>query len=210
MRLPLWVLRWLHKQKFSRKHLRGGRLHSWFGDRILDKDLWLPTHTSLAKAWLVGFPITVTPFLPGQSVFATIAALMVRGNLLLCIGLQFLSTPLTAPVHLPTCYFVGELVRGRSPRNVWHGITADTGHLLSGDAVISLYLGSVVVGILGGVIGYAVLLHTWRKHKPRPRATQPPFPSSRPPLPPTSAKPDPAGAVTQAPFPPTNTDPGSL
>lgn len=173
MRLPLWVLRWLHKRKFSRKHLRGGRLHSWFGDRILAKELWLPTHHSLARAWLVGFPITVTPFLPGQSVLAVIAALIVRGNLLLAIGLQFLSTPLTAPVHLPACYVVGELVRGRSPSNVWHGVTEDTRHLLSGDAVTSLYLGSVVIGLLGGVIGYAILFHTWRKIPPR--RTRSPF-----------------------------------
>lgn len=176
MRLPLWILRWLHKQKFSRKHLRGGRLHSWFGDRILSKELWLPTHVSLARAWLVGFPITITPFLPGQSVLATVAALVVRGNLLLCIGLQFLSTPLTAPVHLPACYLAGELVRGRSPSNVWRGVTADTQHLWSGDAVISLYLGAAVLGILGGVIGYAILLHTWKK--PPPRRTRPPFPPS--------------------------------
>ncbi len=175
MRLPLWVLRWMHKKDFSRKRLRGGRLHGWFGDRLLVKELWLPTHTSLARAWLVGFPITVTPFLPAQSVFACIAALMVRGNLLLCIGLQFLSTPLTAPVHLPACYIVGELVRGRSPSNSWNGVTEDTWHLLTGDAVTSLYLGGVVIGLLGGVIGYAVLYHTWKKTLPR--STRPPFPT---------------------------------
>jgi uncharacterized protein (DUF2062 family) len=176
MRLPLWTLRWLHKQKFSRKHMRGGWLHSRLGDRILHKDLWLPTHTSLARAWLVGFPITVTPFLPFQTIFATIAALMVRGNLLLCIGMQFLSTPLTAPVQLPACYFVGELVRGRTPKNTWHVVTEDTRHLLTGDAAISLYLGGVVIGLLGGVIGYAVLYHTWTRHPPR--RTRPPFPRS--------------------------------
>ena len=173
MRLPLWVLRWLHKQEFSRKKLRGGRLHGWFGDRLLVKELWLPTHTSLARAWLVGFPITVTPFLPAQSVFACIAALLVRGNLLLCIGLQFLSTPLTAPVHLPACYFVGELVRGRSPSNAWRGVTEDTRHLLNGDAVTSLYLGGVVIGLLGGVIGYAIL---YPRGKTPPGRTRPPFP----------------------------------
>jgi len=182
MRLPLWVLRWLHRRELSRKKLHGGRLHSWFGDRILAKDLWLPTHQSLARAWLVGFPITVTPFLPLQSIFACIAALAVRGNMLLCIGLQFLSTPLTAPVHLPACYFVGELVRGRSPSYVWRGVTEDTRHLLTGDAVTSLYLGGVVIGLLGGVIGYAIILHTWRRTPPR---------------------------QTRSPFPTGNTDPGS-
>ncbi len=149
--------------------MRGGRLHRWFGDRVLAKELWLPTHHSLARAWLVGFPITITPFLPLQTVFATVAALLVRGNILLCIALQFLSTPLTAPVHLPICFLAGELVRGRSPGRVWQGVTEESSSLLSGDAAISLYLGSVVVGILGGVIGYAVLYHTWRRRPARVR-----------------------------------------
>lgn len=165
MRLPLKTLRWLHHQKLSRRHIRGSRLHRWFGDRILAKELWRPTPHSLACAWLVGFPITVIPFLPLQTVFATIAALMVRGNLLLCIALQFLSTPLTAPVHLPLCYFAGELVRGRGFARVWQGVTEETSGLLSGDAAISLYLGSAVVGILGGVIGYAVVYQVW-KYRP--------------------------------------------
>ncbi len=149
--------------------MRGGRLHRWFGDRVLAKELWLPTHHSLARAWLVGFPITITPFLPLQTVFATVAALLVRGNILLCIALQFLSTPLTAPVHLPICFLAGELVRGRSPGRVWQGVTEESSSLLSGDAAISLYLGSVVVGILGGVIGYAVLYHTWQRRPARVR-----------------------------------------
>lgn len=172
----------MHKQKLSRRHLRGGRLHSWFGDRLLHKDLWVPTPSSLARAWLIGFPITVTPFLPGQSVFATVGALLVRGNILLCVAMQFLSNPITAPVHLPICYLVGELVRGRTPENVWHGVANDTSHLLSGDAAVSLYLGAVVVGLLGGVIGYAVILRLWHRHvhhDPRKKHPRPP-PSSAP------------------------------
>ena len=102
--------------------------------------------------------------------FATVAALLVRGNLLLCIALQFLSTPLTAPVHLPICFVAGELVRGRGLGRVWQGVTEETSSLLSGDAAISLYLGSVVVGVLGGVIGYAVLYHTWRSRPARVRS----------------------------------------
>src|SRR3954468_2807970 len=178
MRLPLWVLRWMHKQKLSRSKMRGGRLHGWFGDRILDKALWLPTRNSLARAWLIGFPITVVPFLPAQSVFAVIGALVVRGNLLLCIALQFLSTPLTAPVHLPACYFVGQVVRGEHPSDVWREISHGSKHLLSGDAVTSLYLGAVVVGFLGGLAGYGILHQTWRD---KPRTTRPPFGPTRPP-----------------------------
>lgn len=169
----------MHRQRLSRSRLRGGRLHRWLGDGIVSKALWQPTRGSLARAWLVGFPITVVPFLPAQSVFASIAALMVRGNLLLCIALQFLSTPLTAPVHLPVCYFVGEVVRGARPSEVWHHAWHEPKILVSAHAVTSLYLGAAIVGIVGGVIGYAVILQTWRD---RPRRKGLPAEGSTPPI----------------------------
>lgn len=179
VRLPLWFLRWMHRQRLSRSRLRGSRLHRWFGDGLINKSLWQPTRGSLARAWLVGFPITVVPFLPGQSILAVIAALMVRGNLLLCIALQFLSTPLTAPVQLSTCYFVGEVARGASPKAVWHEAkSAPKKVLLSAHAAASLYLGAAIVGIVGGVVGYAIILGTWKE--PVRRSTSAPFVSKVP------------------------------
>lgn len=154
----------MHRGRFSRSRLKGSRLHSWLGDGLIAKALWRPTRESLARAWLVGFPITVVPFLPGQSIIACVAALLVRGNLLLCIALQFLSTPLTAPIHLSTCYFVGEVARGASPMKVWsEAKAAPRKVLLSVHAVTSLYLGGAIVGIIGGVAGYAIIQQTWRE-----------------------------------------------
>ena len=170
MRMPMWVFRLMHRQNLSRSKLRGGRLHRWFGDRILDKALWLPTRNSLARAWLIGFPITVVPFLPAQSIFAVIGALVLRGNLLLCIALQFLSNPFTAPIQLPVCYFAGQVVRGVSPLDVWEELSHGSKHLLTPDAAGSLYLGAIVVGFFGGLAGYAILHQTWRdKPKRFPR-----------------------------------------
>lgn len=173
MRMPLWLFRWLHKQRLTRRRLPGSFLHSWLGDRILDKALWKPTHESLARAWLVGFPITTMPFLPLQTVFAAFAALFIRGNLLLAIALQFLSSPITAPVQLPACYFVGEIVRGKNPAQVWRHVKGAPRDLISGDAAISLYLGAFVIGIVGGCLGYAIIQKTWRV-KPRPARVSPP------------------------------------
>jgi uncharacterized protein len=153
-------------------------MHRWLGDGILSKELWLPTRDSLARAWLVGFPITIVPLLPGQSVFACIAALLVRGNILLCILLQFLSTPVTAPVHLPVCYFVGEVVQGAKPGDVWRRAWKDPKALLSGHAAKSLYIGAAIVGMIGGVVGYAVILGTWRD-RPKSR-TRGPFSTAAP------------------------------
>jgi uncharacterized protein (DUF2062 family) len=170
----------MHRRRLSRSRLKGTRLHSWLGDGLVHKSLWRPTRGSLARAWLVGFPITVVPFLPGQSLLACIAALLVRGNLLLCIALQFLSTPLTAPVQLSTCYFVGEVARGASPGTVWREAKAAPKKvLLSAHAVTSLYLGAAIVGMIGGVAGYAIILQTWRD-RPAGRSTRAPFPTTPP------------------------------
>jgi len=175
MKLPLGIFRWLHRRNLSRSKLEGGWLHHWLGDRIFAKELWLPTRESTARAWLIGFPITMVPFLPFQTVFASVAGLFVRANLMLCIALQFLSTPFTAPVQLSACYFVGELVRGRSFAIVWAQLRDSPRTVFSGDSVISLYLGAVIIGALGGSIGYAAIRTLW-KEKPSatnlPRAQQ--------------------------------------
>jgi uncharacterized protein (DUF2062 family) len=172
----------MHRQRFSRSRLKGTRLHSWLGDGLISKSLWQPTRGSLARAWLVGFPLTIVPFLPGQSFLACIAALLVRGNLLLCIALQFLSTPITAPIQLSTCYFVGEVARGASPAKVWREAKAAPKKVLfSAHAVTSLYLGAAIVGMIGGVAGYAIILQTWRDRPTGGRVTRPPF-DTKPPL----------------------------
>ncbi len=185
MRLPLWALRWLHQRDLSRKRLRGSFLHSRIGDRLLDKALWMPTKSSIARAWLIGIPITTVPFLPAQSVIAGVCGFFGRANLVLCIGLQFLSTPVTAPVHLPACYLVGRVLQGESPSGAWAQIVADPGSVWSSEALFSLYLGSIVLGPLVGLIGYGVIMLVWPEHLPRLRrraapATDAPLPPPTP------------------------------
>lgn len=123
----------------------------------------------------MGFPITLVPFLPVQSLFASVAAVFVRGNVLLCIALQFLSTPLTAPVHLSACYFVGEVVRGRPAAQVWREVMTAPGDILTGDSLTSLYLGAAILGIGGGLAGYFIIRSTWQaRASRRPRSAVPP------------------------------------
>jgi len=170
MKLPLSALRWLNRRNISRGklkgRLRGTWLHRWVGDKLFAKELWALTPESTARAWLIGFPITMVPLMPLQTVFASVAGLFIRANLPLCIALQFLSTPLTAPIQLPACYLVGALIRGRTPALVWSQVShAST--LFSGDGLISMYLGAVVIGVIGGAIGYAAIPRLWPKKRPR-------------------------------------------
>jgi uncharacterized protein (DUF2062 family) len=117
------------------------------------------------------------PFLPAQTLFAVVAALFLRGNLLLAIALQYLSNPFTAPVHLPACYFVGELMRGHSPVAVWKHLESTPMDLLTGGSVASMYSGAFALGILGGSVGYAVIRSVWKQPvsaRLRPRRHQSP------------------------------------
>ena len=162
MRLSLRAFRWFHRRQLTRKRLHGGFLHRRLGDRLLDKALWKPTRDSIARAWLIGFPITMVPFLPFQSLIAATIALFFRANLFLAIALQFLSSPLTAPIQLPACFFVGEVVRGRAVGTVWREITTAPREVFTGDALFSLYLGAIILGVLIGALGYVAIHGTWK------------------------------------------------
>jgi len=166
MKLPLSAYRWLHRQNLSRKKMHGGFLHTRLGDRMLDKQLWLASPRSLARAWLIGFPVTSIPWLPFQSVIAGVLGFTFRANLLLCIGLQYLSNPFTAIFHLPPCYFVGKLMLGSSLSHTWTEVTTrdwkSVFHHPSKLAhdLVPLYLGAITLGTTIGIIGYFAI-YAW-------------------------------------------------
>jgi uncharacterized protein (DUF2062 family) len=151
------LIRLLHRWGISRSKLKGGFLHSKLGDRLLEKELWLPTRESFARAWLIGIPISIIPFLPGQSVLACSLGFWIRANIPVCFALQYLSNPATLPVHLPACYLVGELVRGGDLAVAWHRALENPMAFATGQFLISLYVGAVVLGIFLGVAGYGLI-----------------------------------------------------
>lgn len=145
--------------------MRGGFLHSKLGDRILDKALWRATPDSIARAWLIGMPVTMIPFLPGQSIVAAVLGFTFRANLLVCIGLQYLSNFGTAVIQLPLCFFVGRLVQGNRPSAVWDEVSArDWKYIFQhptylAQDLIPLFLGAIILGAAVGVIGYFLILN---------------------------------------------------
>jgi len=164
-----WTIRRLHEWGLSRRKLRGGFLHSRLGDRFLARETWIPSRESLARAFLVGMPITMIPLLPLQSVFACPLALWARANLPVTIFLQFLSTPLTAVIHLPICYLTGRLLLGADLSAEWDQVWADPMGIVSRGSLGALYLGAVVLGPVLGALGYFLTHLIWKAQPPRPR-----------------------------------------
>ncbi len=71
-------------------------------------------------------------------------------------------------MQLPTCYFVGEVVRGRSPAAVWREVTGSSAGILNGDSLVSLYLGAAVLGLGIRLLGYVLLKNFWGLPAKRP------------------------------------------
>lgn len=171
------MMRRLHRWGVSRHKLRGGFLHSKLGDRVLESELWIPTRESLARAWLVGIPVTTVPFLPGQTIVACAIGFLVRANLPVCFLLQYLSNPATAFIQLPACYFTGRYIIGLFSSQPMPSLQATLRTLeahpfsvaLWGEGAFALYLGGFVLGPLLGLFAYG-LTHLLWKEKPKRRA----------------------------------------
>lgn len=157
--------RWLHRRGVSRPRLRGGRLHRWFGEHLLDKEVWLFHSESVARGWLIGSIVTLLP-LPGQSLIAATLSVFCRANLPLAFAMQFLSNPATALLYLPFCYGLGCWILGKPfgnlPEN--HRELAQ----LFQHGMLPLCLGAVVAGLLVGLSGYLLIRWVW----PQPKASR--------------------------------------
>jgi len=162
----------MHRRGFSRRKMKGTWVHRRFGDVVLKKELWSFRSESVARAWLIGMIVTTVPFVPGQSVIAILLCLYFGANLPLAILLQFLSCPPTMPVHLPACFFVGSFVLGDTPSEVFAKAgAAFSNGMFSGESlkyiqkngILPLYLGSVILGPILGLIGYFLTKMLWRE-----------------------------------------------
>lgn len=122
--MSLRLSRWLHRRGFSRKRLKGSFFHRYLGDGVLAKDLWSLKAEPVARAWLIGVPITIIPFLPFQSFIAIPLAIIFRANVPITFAIQWISNPFTAVIHLPACYYFGCLVLRQAPSQAFDDLMA--------------------------------------------------------------------------------------
>lgn len=120
--MSLKLSRWLHQRGFSRRKLRGTLLHRHLGDGVLARELWSLQSEPVARAWLIGVPITIIPFLPFQTFIAIPLAIVFRANVPITFAIQWMSNPFTAIVHLPACYYFGCLVLRQVPSQAFEDL----------------------------------------------------------------------------------------
>ncbi|BBP43636.1 hypothetical protein THMIRHAT_13820 [Thiosulfativibrio zosterae] len=103
--------------------------------------------------------------IPSQMVTAAISAIIFRANLPLSVALVWISNPFTMPPIFYFNYLVGTWILGQTAEESlgfdmsWDWILNTLGELW-----LPLYLGSVVVGLVLGLISYIAIQLFWRWH----------------------------------------------
>ncbi|HEY9016892.1 DUF2062 domain-containing protein [Thiomicrospira sp.] len=129
---------------------------------LQDPNLWHLNRNSVAKAFFVG-PFWAAMPMPWQMVTAALSAMFVRANLPLSVALVWISNPFTmAPIWYFN-YRVGSLLLGEHANESLNFVISWE-WIFHTFAVIwqPLLLGSFVVGLALGSIGYLGIHVLWR------------------------------------------------
>jgi len=137
-----------------------GVLAKWLGN----PSLWHIHRHSVSMAFLIGLFWMAFP-MPFQMIAAALFAIVLRANLPLSIILVWISNPITMGPIFYFNYLIGALILGETAQATLHfELTFEWILGTLGDIWLPLYLGSVVVGLVLGVIGYFATRLYWRWH----------------------------------------------
>lgn len=140
--------------------LKENRHLSWLGEYIHDPNLWHLTRKSVCKAFMVGLFCAFLP-IPAQMLLAAILALFIRSNLPISVGLVWITNPITMPPIFYFTYLVGVWLMDLPAQAMEFELSVDW--LSSGLSHIwqPLLLGSVICGIVAGILGYFLMQAFW-------------------------------------------------
>ncbi|OGT89114.1 MAG: ATP-binding protein [Gammaproteobacteria bacterium RIFOXYA12_FULL_61_12] len=146
-----------HEQVRHHKHLR------IFGKLIHDPNLWHMNRRSVSGAFFVGLFCAVLPIFP-QMVTAAAFAIVTRVNLPISVALVWVSNPITTPPLLYVMYQVGTWMLGEETSVENFQMSAEWVQNVLGEIWWLLFLGGIVVGLVLGILGYALVRGYWRWH----------------------------------------------
>lgn len=144
-----------HDKIRKHKHLQ------MFGQVLHDPALWHLNRHSVARGFLVGVFVAFIP-LPGQMIIAAALAIVGRANLPISVALVWLTNPLTIPPVFYSAYQLGTWIMGIPEQGFsfelsWQWLGQSMGEIWQ-----PLFLGSMVCGVAGGILGYTGIQWMWR------------------------------------------------
>jgi len=133
----------------------------FLGALIHDANLWHLNRHSVSRAMGIGLFWAMIP-MPMQMLASALCALPARANLPIAVGLVWLTNPITMPPVFYCTYKLGTWLMDTPAVNMPDEFTLAWITELLRTHWQPLYLGSLVAGVILGVIGYAATQAYWR------------------------------------------------
>ncbi|MFJ5297038.1 DUF2062 domain-containing protein [Pseudomonas sp. NPDC088368] len=133
----------------------------FLGTLLHDPNLWHLNRHSVARAMGIGLFAALMP-MPLQMLLAAFLAIWLRANMPIAVSLCWLTNPLTMPPVFYVTYKIGALLLGLPPRHFpdemsWDWISGQLTTLWQ-----PFLLGSLVAGVVLGLVGYFGTMGYWR------------------------------------------------
>ncbi|WP_072669698.1 DUF2062 domain-containing protein [Vibrio injensis] len=132
-----------------------------FGSVLYNPNLWCLNRRSAAGAFAVGLFMAFVP-LPSQMIMSAGVAIICGVNLPLAVALVWITNPITMPFIFYFSYKVGAWLMNTPPQPFHFELTWEFLHHQMHTIGPPFLLGSLVCGIVAGLLGYFGIQGLWR------------------------------------------------
>jgi uncharacterized protein (DUF2062 family) len=134
-----------------------------FGTLLHDPNLWHLNRRSASGAFGVGLFMAWVP-VPFQMVLAAAAAIIIRVNLPVAVGLVWVSNPFTMPPLFYFAYKLGSWLLGEKLTPVEFELSVEWVMYELGEIWEPFLLGCLICGIVSSGLGFGLIRLLWRMH----------------------------------------------
>lgn len=168
-------MRWMDRRGLSRRRMRGGAMHRWFGEHLFNRHLWRLERDGLARAVFWGSLSAFSPFFGFHLVIGLTLAMVFRANIPATAAIQFITNPATILAYYPFAYWLGAhllrepMVHPAELRGIFASGSIVRIWESLGTIGWPLFLGCTVCGLAFGGAGWLLVRIFW----PSPRRVSP-------------------------------------
>lgn len=134
----------------------------FLGEILHEPNLWHLNRHAVAKAFLIGIFVAFIP-MPFQMLLAAALAVWFNCNLPIAVTLVWITNPITMPFLFYLTYRVGAFLLNRPAVEVNFELSVDWLSTKLMEIGVPLYFGSIVCGILLGIMAYTLIQFFWKR-----------------------------------------------